>query len=219
MMFAHDVSTPQRERPKLDRFAIRAMDVIIALVSLVFFAPLMVIIAIISFVSDPGPIFFSQLRIGRHGRMFHCYKFRTMAVNAQERLDEVLRTDPVARAEWARDHKLRNDPRIVGIGRFLRKSSLDELPQIFNVLKGDMSIVGPRPIVMAEADRYGRYLRHYCAVRPGITGLWQISGRNDVTYRRRVAFDVAYSKHVSPLIYLKVMILTVPSVVMARGSY
>lgn len=201
------------------RAAIRTLDIGIAISAILFFGPLMIMIAVISFVADPGPIFFSQHRIGRGGRIFRCYKFRTMAINAQERLEELLSRDAVARAEWDRDHKLRNDPRIVGIGRFLRKSSLDELPQLFNVLAGDMSIVGPRPIVAAEADRYGRYFRHYCAVRPGITGLWQISGRNDVTYRRRVAFDVTYSRKLSVLMYLKVLLLTIPSVVFARGSY
>ncbi|RVT90529.1 sugar transferase [Sphingomonas crocodyli] len=191
----------------------------LATVALLFLLPLMLIVAVAVFVSDPGPIFFVQNRIGRHGKIFRCLKFRTMATNAEERLAELLANDPSAREEWMRDHKLRNDPRIVGIGSFLRKSSFDELPQLINVLRGEMSLVGPRPIVHAEAARYGRYFEHYCSVRPGITGLWQISGRNDTTYRRRVAFDVAYSRSQSTFLDLRIIVMTVPSVLMAKGSY
>ena len=114
---------------------------------------------------------------------------------------------------------MRNDPRVTGVGRFLRKSSLDELPQLWSVLKGDMSLVGPRPIVEKEAARYGRYLQHYCAVRPGLTGLWQISGRNDVSYRRRVAYDVLYVRTSGVYDNLRILVLTVPSVLASRGSY
>lgn len=197
----------------------RALDVTIALVALIFFLPLMLVIAALVYVTDPGPIFFAHRRIGKGGRHFRCLKFRSMAVNAEALLSDLLANDPVARAEWARDHKLKDDPRITAIGAFLRKSSLDELPQIFNVLCGDMALVGPRPIVDAEALRYGRYFAHYCSVRPGITGLWQVSGRNNVSYRRRVAFDVAYSRSRSTLFDVKILAMTVPSVVMARGSY
>ena len=194
-------------------------DVCVALVALAFFLPLMMLIAALIFVSDPGPIFFAHRRIGKGGRHFHCLKFRSMAVDAERRLAELLASDPVARAEWARDHKLRHDPRITPIGAFLRKSSLDELPQLFNVLRGQMSLVGPRPIVDAEAMRYGRYFAHYCSVRPGITGLWQVSGRNNTSYRRRVAIDVAYSRSRSAVLDMKILAMTVPSVVLARGSY
>ncbi len=142
-----------------------------------------------------------------------------MVVDANARLEHILATDPEAHSEWKRDHKLKRDPRITPIGRFLRSSSLDELPQFFNVLRGEMSLVGPRPIVEAEVVRYGRYYRHYCMVRPGITGLWQVSGRNDVTYRRRVAMDVRYVKMRNPSFNIKIMMLTVPMVVAARGSY
>ena len=197
----------------------RGLDIVIAAVALLFFAPLMIAIALSVYAADPGPIFFAQRRIGRGGRMFRCLKFRTMATDAEARLQELLRTDPAARAEWDRDHKLRNDPRIVGIGSFLRKSSLDELPQLFNVLKGEMSLVGPRPIVEAEARRYGRYIAQYCSVRPGITGLWQVSGRNDTTYRRRVAMDVAYSRRRNAAMDIRILAVTVPSVLRAKGSY
>lgn len=197
----------------------RFIDIVGSVALLVCFAPLMLLIALSIFIADPGPVLFKQQRIGRGGVLFKCLKFRTMAVDAEDRLISLLQTDPAARAEWERDHKLKNDPRIVGIGRFLRKSSLDELPQLFNVLVGDMSLVGPRPIVLDEARRYGRYLKQYCQVRPGLTGLWQISGRNDVTYRRRVAFDVIYVRNSTAAFDLRILLLTVPCVLLSKGSY
>ena len=199
--------------------AIRLADIVVALLALIALAPLMLVTALAILISQPGPVLFSQWRVGRHGQPFRCYKFRTMATNAQELLRDLLENDPVARAEWAADQKLRHDPRITPIGRFLRKSSIDELPQLFNVVKGEMSIVGPRPIVLDEIRRYGRYFDHYCRVRPGITGLWQVSGRNDTTYRRRVACDVAYVKSRSFLGNIQIIAATVPSVLQRSGSY
>ena len=202
-----------------DSFQKRMLDMAGALILLIFFAPLMLLVALCVFVADPGPILFRQKRLGFDGRLFDCYKFRTMATDAEARLESLLASDPVARAEWARDHKLRQDPRVTGVGKFLRKSSLDELPQLWSVLKGDMSLVGPRPIVENEAPRYGRYIEHYFAVRPGLTGLWQISGRNDVSYRRRVAYDVLYVRSARLGDNLRILALTVPSVLASRGSY
>lgn len=197
----------------------RLLDLLGATALLVLFGPLMLLIALAVFVTDPGPVLFAQKRLGRNGQRFACYKFRTMAVDAEERLAQILATDPTARAEWARDHKLRNDPRVTRIGRFLRKSSLDELPQLWNVLKGDMSLVGPRPIVESEGARYGKYLPYYFAVRPGLTGLWQINGRNDVSYRRRVAFDVLYVRKCRVQDNVRILFMTLPSVMASRGSY
>ena len=151
--------------------------------------------------------------------LFKCLKFRSMLVDADRRLQELLAQDPVARAEWERDHKLRDDPRITALGSFLRRSSVDEIPQLFNVLRGEMSLVGPRPIVAAEVPRYRRYINHYCSVTPGITGLWQVSGRNDVSYRRRVALDVTYARSKSLLFDLKILAATVPAVLLRKGSY
>lgn len=198
---------------------IRALDVIFALAALVVFAPLMLILVAAIAILDPGPIFFAHKRIGLGGKEFYCLKFRSMAVDAEQRLQALLASDERAREEWARDQKLRHDPRITSIGQFLRKSSLDELPQLFNVLRGEMSLVGPRPIVRNEVARYGRYFEYYCAVRPGITGLWQISGRNDVSYRRRVAFDVTFTRVLSTRLYLRILVATVPSVLLQRGTY
>ena len=199
--------------------AIRAIDLTVAATAIIFFAPLMLVLALLIYAANPGPVVFAQRRIGRGGRIFRCYKFRSMAVDAEARLQELLRNDPVARAEWDRDQKLRDDPRIVGIGGFLRKSSLDELPQLFNVLLGEMSLVGPRPIIEAEAPRYGRYIAHYCSVRPGVTGLWQVSGRNNTTYRRRVALDVTYSRSRTAAMNLRLLAATVPCVLLSRGSF
>jgi len=195
------------------------MDIVISAFAILILAPLFIVISILILIFDPGPIIFKHTRIGRAGQSFRCLKFRSMCVDADVRLKKLLESDEQARAEWARDHKLKDDPRISPIGRFLRKTSIDELPQLFNVLRGEMSIVGPRPIVAAEVPRYGRYFSVYCSVRPGITGLWQVSGRNDVSYRRRVAMDTVYCRSADVSLYIWIVIATVPSVLMSRGSY
>src|SRR5579872_2492863 len=170
----------------------RLVDVIGAVALLVFTAPLIFVLALLVKLYDGGPVIFVHRRIGHGGNMFPCLKIRTMVMDADKRLDQLLATDANARAEWALDQKLRNDPRITGLGRFLRRSSLDELPQLINVLRGDMSLVGPRPIVLDEAPRYGHAIAEYQAMKPGITGLWQVSGRSDATYTERVRMDVQY---------------------------
>jgi exopolysaccharide production protein ExoY len=191
----------------------------IALLLVLFLLPLMILVAIAIALGDPGPIVFKHRRIGRNGAHFYCYKFRTMVIDAETRLADLLARDPVACDEWLRDHKLRNDPRITPLGLFLRRSSLDELPQLFNVLRGEMNLVGPRPIVDGEISRYGRRFRDYCAAKPGLTGLWQVTGRNDTTYRRRVALDSVYVRRRSPLLDLWIIALTVPAVLSRNGSY
>lgn len=215
----HGVFSSNLLGERLDRMGVRALDVVGSLILLVVVAPLLVFVSLLIYVSNPGPVFFSHARIGRGGQIFRCFKFRSMVTDAQARLNELLLCDPEAAAEWERDHKLKKDPRITPIGAFLRKSSLDELPQLLNVLRGEMSLVGPRPIVRAEIAKYGRYFRDYCEVRPGITGLWQISGRNDIPYRRRVALDVAYIKSYSLALNIWILLMTVPSVLKLRGSY
>lgn len=195
------------------------MDVTIALAAILFSAPLMLIIAALIAFEGQGPVLFSHRRVGLHGRTFMVRKFRTMCRDADVVLAQHLATDGMAAEEWRRDHKLRCDPRITALGSFLRKSSLDELPQLFNVLAGEMSMVGPRPIVEAEIVRYGRRYPLYCSVRPGITGLWQVSGRNDVTYRRRVCMDVAYARRKSILLDVRLMVATIPAVLARKGSY
>jgi len=197
----------------------RGMNLCVACVALLFFLPLMVLVALAIWCQDRGPVFFAHRRIGRDGRTFPCLKFRSMAIDAQERLQSLLESDPQARAEWERDHKLRNDPRVTPLGVFLRKSSLDELPQLLNVLRGEMDLVGPRPIVDGEVLKYGARFRHYCSVNPGITGLWQVSGRNDTTYRSRVAMDCLYARTKSLPLDLWILAATVPAVLLRKGSY
>jgi undecaprenyl-phosphate galactose phosphotransferase len=168
---------------------------------------------------DGGPGHFGHTRIGYRGHHFTCWKLRTMAPNAGERLKELLQNDPSAREEWEKDHKLRNDPRITKLGKFIRVSVLDELPQLLNVFKGEMSVVGPRRIVDDEVQRYGDKAFEYFAVRPGITGLWQVSGRNDVDYDERVTFDEWYVKNWSLWLDLIILMQTVTAVLARRGAY
>lgn len=168
---------------------------------------------------DGGPAFYGQKRIGQNGAVFKCWKFRSMVMNSQEILEKILASDPVARAEWEADFKLKNDPRITKIGHILRKTSLDELPQLWNVLVGEMSLVGPRPVTAQETLNYGEALKDYLSVRPGMTGLWQISGRNDVTYAERVQLDSEYVKTQSFWGDISIMIKTVLVMLNRRGAY
>jgi len=172
----------------------RAFDIVVASSLLVFLAPLMTILAL-TLAWSGGPVFFAHKRVGRNGQLFHCLKFRSMVPNAADVLAELLASDPAAREEWTRTFKLKRDPRTTAFGRFLRKSSLDELPQLFNVLRGEMSLVGPRPVVPDELDRYGDAKVYYLEVRPGLTGLWQISGRSDIDYEQRVSLDTWYVRN------------------------
>lgn len=197
----------------------RAFDLLVAMVLIVLTAPLMIAIGLMIRQQDGGPALFRQTRIGRGGRRFTCYKFRSMRVDAAERLRELLTNDPEALREWSQNHKLKNDPRITKLGHFLRRSSLDELPQLFNILKGDMSLVGPRPIVFSEIQRYGYSFVYYAAGRPGVTGLWQVSGRSDIDYAERVQLDVKYAKSSSLMTDMGIMFMTLPAVLFSRGAY
>jgi exopolysaccharide production protein ExoY len=210
---------PLGPRKTFDSRLVRLLDITVSLLAILLLAPVFIGVALAVRLTSRGPILFAHRRIGLGGATFPCLKFRTMVIDAEARLREILESDPAAREEWARDHKLRRDPRITPIGRFLRGSSLDELPQLLNVLRGEMSLVGPRPIVAGEIGRYGRYYGHYCQCRPGITGLWQVSGRNNVSYRRRVAMDVCYVSNRNLAFNMRIMLLTVPMVLLARGSY
>jgi lipopolysaccharide/colanic/teichoic acid biosynthesis glycosyltransferase len=195
------------------------LDLSLAILALLFIAPLIIVLAMMVKASDGGPAFFAHRRIGKDGRSFDCLKLRTMYPDAAERLQQILDGCPCARAEWAKDHKLKDDPRVTPLGRFLRRSSLDELPQLINIIAGDMSVVGPRPIVEAEVRRYGSHFHDYCKVRPGLTGLWQVSGRNDVDYRRRVAMDVLYCRRRSLALDVSIIVKTVPAILYSRGCY
>lgn len=194
-------------------------DYALTLPGLVCVLPIFALIAVLIYTDSPGPIIFKHTRIGKNGRPFCCYKFRSMCVDAAAKLEELLTNDLSACEEWEQNFKLKDDPRITKSGAFLRKTSLDELPQIFNVLKGDMSLVGPRPIVQTELERYGEFVRDYLSVRPGITGYWQVNGRSDTTYEERVQMDVWYVRHWS--LWLDVVLLwrTIKAVACGKGAY
>ncbi|MDV7341619.1 exopolysaccharide biosynthesis polyprenyl glycosylphosphotransferase [Terasakiella sp. A23] len=197
----------------------RIMDVTLSLVGLLVIGLPMLVLAIM-IKKDGGPAIYGHSRVGHKGREFKCLKFRSMHVNSQEILEEILENDPVARAEWEKNFKLKNDPRITPIGNFIRKTSIDELPQLFNVLKGEMSLVGPRPVVRKEInDYYGKEAGLYTAVIPGITGLWQISGRNDTTYEKRVDLDSRYARSWSVFLDLKILLMTPIVVLYRKGAY
>lgn len=201
-----------------DHVLSRPFDVILATLLIIGFLPVFLMIVVAIWLDDPGPALFAQRRVGRNGRYFPCFKFRSMHVGAEQQLEQILRDDHVLRSQWDRDHKLAADPRVTRVGKVLRVTSLDELPQLFNVLRGEMSIVGPRPIVPAEIRRYGRYIHHYYAVRPGLTGLWQVSGRSSVTYRRRIAADIKYARARTLVLDAKILAATLPAVALGRGS-
>ncbi len=215
-----DVTIEQRTMiHAFDSNVSRVIDITVAALAIAILLPVVLVFCLCIYCQDGGMPIFVHRRIGKGGQTFPCLKLRTMVRDSEERLRRHLEANPAARAEWALDQKLRADPRITPLGHFLRKSSLDELPQLVNVLAGHMSLVGPRPIVEAEVVRYGRYFRFYCAVRPGITGLWQVSGRNDTTYRRRVAMDTVYSRRRSVGTNISILVRTVPAVLASKGSF
>jgi exopolysaccharide production protein ExoY len=190
----------------------------VAALALFLLLPLLLLLCVLIFASDRQAPIFRHSRIGRDGRRFGCLKFRSMVVNGDAVLQEHLARNPFARAEWAETHKLRHDPRVTRLGQILRKTSLDELPQLINVLKGEMSLVGPRPIVQAEVARYGEAFATCFSVTPGVTGLWQVSGRSDCTYAERVAMDLHYAAHWRLSRDLAILVRTVPAVLAQRGS-
>lgn len=197
----------------------RIVDIVLSSSMLLAFLPLMLFIVLLIKVEERGPALFGHERVGYNGRRFRCLKFRSMAVNAKELLEAYLQDNPAARREWELTQKLRDDPRITPLGRFLRKTSLDELPQLVNVLRGDMSLVGPRPIVQDEMARYNEHITDYLCVRPGITGLWQVSGRSDVDYDRRVDLDIRYVRTWSLSGDISILLRTVLVVFSRSGSY
>jgi len=205
-------------RDTVSAAASRALDITATLILLIVLLPVLVVLCAVVAIDSGGSPIFAHSRIGRGGQSFNCYKFRSMCANAEEKLVTLLQQNPVLRREWAQHHKLADDPRITPLGHFLRKTSLDELPQLFNVLAGDMSLVGPRPVVYAEIARYGRFKSSYLSVRPGITGLWQVTCRSESTYRRRVAIDHVYAKKKSLALDCLILLATVPAVLSRKGA-
>jgi len=196
----------------------RCFDVVCGALLIVVLSPLLITLMVVVW-CDGGPAFYGHVRVGQHGRKFRCMKFRSMVVNADQMLKQLLDTDPQARAEWESGFKLKNDVRVTRIGRFLRRTSLDELPQLWNVMRGEMSLVGPRPIVDEELARYGADVKYYLQVRPGMTGLWQVSGRSNTDYATRVSLDVDYVKNWSVLRDVVILFKTIKVVVKGHGAY
>ena len=210
-----------RNQSRSGRTLKRIGDIVFSLLILILGSPIFILIAILVKLSSPGSVFYIQKRVGRNYREFGCIKFRTMYKDADDLLPNLLEKYPLMRKEFEKDFKLRQDPRITKLGRFLRRSSLDELPQFFNVLKGEMSVVGPRPIVSNEIIKYSLFMEEVISVRPGLTGLWQVSGRNNLSYKKRVELDLFYARNRNFILDLEIIILTLGVLLfpMDRGAF
>ena len=210
-----------RNQSRYGRTLKRLGDIVFSLLVLTLGSPIFILIGILVKLSSPGSVFYIQKRVGRNYKHFGCIKFRTMYKDADELLPNILKKYPLMRKEFEKDFKLRHDPRITKLGRFLRRSSLDELPQFFNVLKGEMSVVGPRPIVSDEIKKYSLFMDEVISVRPGLTGLWQVSGRNNLSYKKRVQLDLVYARNRNFLLDVEIIILTLGVLLfpMDRGAF
>ena len=199
----------------------KLLDFLFSMFFLIACIPFFILISLLIKLSSRGPIFFLQERIGRNNISFKCIKFRTMHPEAKDILENLLMKDNKFRMEFEKTHKIKNDPRITTIGKLLRKTSLDELPQFINVLKGEMSIIGPRPIVNKEKKKYGKNLKRVLSIKPGITGLWQVSGRNNLTYKTRVKLDLNYAENYNFLMDIRILIRTIGVILfpLDRGAY
>lgn len=197
----------------------RVFDIISAAFTIISLSPILAVVAICVKISDRGPIFYTHERIGKNGCKFKCLKFRTMRLDGDRIFNKFLAENPAAEREWATTRKLKQDPRVFPFGGVLRRTSLDELPQLLNIVKGEMSVVGPRPVTEPELERYGSARAEYLSVRPGLTGLWQISGRNDVSYEERVSLDRWYVRNRNMLLDLKIIAVTARIVFFQKGSY
>jgi Undecaprenyl-phosphate galactose phosphotransferase WbaP len=197
----------------------RLMDLAIVIIGGILILPFLLFIALMIKINSPGPILYKHKRLGMNGKHFYAYKFRSMVNDSQVRLQRLLESDPEIRKEWDTNHKIQQDPRITSVGRFLRRTSLDEFPQLINILKGEMSLVGPRPIVDEEVEKYGEDFKHIFSIKPGLTGLWQVSGRSDTNYNERVAYDTYYLQSWSSWMDLWILYMTFGAVVRGRGAY
>ena len=204
---------------KRNLFVKRLIDVLAILITIPFTLPIMLILGILTKLTSKGPVFYGHKRIGQYGKEIKCWKFRSMCVNSQEILEQILATDPIRRAEWEKDRKFIDDPRVTKFGKFLRKTSLDELPQLFNILFGQMSLVGPRPVTEPELVKYGDYKDYVLSVSPGLTGMWQVSGRSDTGYEERISFDTYYIQNWSIWLDIWILIKTVWVVLVGKGAY
>jgi len=217
----HSIDPIQSFRYKIHHTPIkRLFDIFFSLLTLALLSPLFLFIAVIVKCSSPGKIFYKQKRIGRGGVPFFCYKFRTMYQDADAKLSTILKSSPHLAKEWKENHKLKNDPRVTPVGHFLRKTSLDELPQFFNALKGDLSIVGPRPVVQEEIEtHFKEKAAKILSIRPGITGKWQVTGRSNISYSKRIRLEEEYIDKHSFSLDLKLIFKTVPKMIFSKGAY
>lgn len=220
-IFTQEAILPNGDRCRIRHMPLkRIFDILFSVLILIFGAPLFFLIALAVKCTTTGSIIFSHERIGRGGKRFQCYKFRTMHADAEQRLKAILKNDPERKKEWDATHKLKNDPRITPIGKILRKTSLDELPQFWNVLIGDLSVVGPRPVVYREiVNHFDGKAGKILSIRPGITGIWQVSGRNDISYKTRIQLDEKYVDNQSLMMDMKLIIQTIPVMIQAKGAY
>ncbi|MCF0126370.1 MAG: undecaprenyl-phosphate galactose phosphotransferase WbaP, partial [Clostridia bacterium] len=200
-------------------WAKRLLDIFIVMIFSPFWIPVMLILAFLTKITSKGPVFYGHKRVGKNGKEIKCWKFRSMCINSQEILEEILATDPVRKAEWEKDRKFQDDPRVTKFGKFLRKTSLDELPQLFNILGGSMSLVGPRPVTEPELIKYGKYKDYVLSVSPGLSGMWQVSGRSDTGYEERISFDTYYIQNWSIWLDIWILIKTVWVVINGKGAY
>ena len=184
-----------------------------------FILPIFIILSLLVKITSRGPIFYAHKRVGKNGKEIKCWKFRSMCINSQEMLEKILATDPVRQAEWEKDRKFQDDPRVTKFGKFLRRTSLDELPQLINILLGDMSLVGPRPVTEPELVKYGEYKDYVLSVVPGLTGMWQVSGRSDTGYEERISLDTYYIQNWSIFLDIWILIKTVRVVINGKGAY
>ena len=218
LLIRQDVIPFTRTVDATSQYSSRVLDLTLSLGLIILLLPAMLAVSVAIWLFDRGPLIFAHSRVGRNGREFRCFKFRTMRLDAEETLSMLLARDSALRHEWERTQKLLEDPRVTPVGQFLRNTCLDELPQLFNVLLGDMALVGPRPIVKEELMRYGKYAEKYLSVRPGLTGLWQVTRSEDTSYRRRVATDALYVRERSFLLDCRILLATIPAVLFSRGA-
>ena len=195
------------------------VDLFLCLIAAVLVIPFSIIIGLIIKITSPGPVFYGHKRVGKNGKQIKCWKFRSMCNNSQEILEKILKEDPVRRAEWEKDRKFIDDPRVTKFGKILRKTSLDELPQLWNIFIGEMSFVGPRPVTQDELDKYGEYSDFILSVTPGLSGMWQISGRSDTGYEERITLDTYYIQNWSVWLDIWIIIKTVWVVINGKGAY
>jgi len=218
--FSERIELNQRKIPVKHIPVKRVFDLLFSLAAILLLSPLFLLIALCIRLTSKGPVIFSHERIGRGGKRFRCYKFRTMYEDAERRLQDLLKSDPSIRQEWETNYKLQKDPRVTRVGKFLRKSSLDELPQFFNVLRGDLSVVGPRPVTLEEIRRcIGPYTNLFLSIRPGITGPWQVNGRSNTCYGTRIEMDLDYVQNHSITWDIGLILRTIPAVLFSRGAY